>query len=67
MAIDPDDWQDPGVDAIVKSAMDQVHNREGRIVLLHDGGGDRTQTIQALPLLIGALRRRGTSSSPCPI
>lgn len=59
MAIDPDDWQDPGVDAIVKSAMTQIHDDEGRIVLLHDGGGDRTQTVQALPILIRALRQEG--------
>jgi cellulose synthase/poly-beta-1,6-N-acetylglucosamine synthase-like glycosyltransferase/peptidoglycan/xylan/chitin deacetylase (PgdA/CDA1 family) len=59
MAIDPNDWQGPGVDAIVKSALDQVRNNEGRIVLLHDGGGDRSETIEALPRLIQALRKEG--------
>jgi len=59
MAIDPNDWQDPGVPAIVSSALDQVHNNEGRIVLLHDGGGDRTETVDALPILIRALRQEG--------
>jgi chitin deacetylase len=31
----------------------------GAIVLLHDGGGDRSHTVQALPKIIAALRQRG--------
>ncbi|MBD3883202.1 polysaccharide deacetylase family protein [Phormidium tenue FACHB-886] len=31
----------------------------GRIVLLHDGGGDRTATVQALPQIISALKQQG--------
>ena len=59
MAIDPEDWETPGVTAIVKSAFEQIHNNEGRIVLLHDGGGDRAQTVEALPTLIEGLRKEG--------
>jgi len=60
--IDPHDWQQtPGAqmlpDEIVASAMQQL--KVGNIVLLHDGGGEREHTIQALPQLIDALRARG--------
>ena len=33
--------------------------RPGAIILLHDAGGDRLQTIQALPLIVKALHKRG--------
>jgi cellulose synthase/poly-beta-1,6-N-acetylglucosamine synthase-like glycosyltransferase/peptidoglycan/xylan/chitin deacetylase (PgdA/CDA1 family)/spore germination protein YaaH len=60
--IDPHDWQQtPGAqmlpDEIVASAVQQL--KVGHIVLLHDGGGDREHTVQALPQLIDALRVRG--------
>lgn len=61
--VDPDDWKRPGVDAIVKSALDQVRTDDprtsGQIILLHDGGGDRAQTVAALPRIIDGLRARG--------
>ncbi|WP_295389862.1 glycosyltransferase [uncultured Thiodictyon sp.] len=59
MQIDPDDWQRPGVDEIVRRSVAAAESGEGNIVLLHDAGGDRTQTIAALPKLIAALRERG--------
>jgi cellulose synthase/poly-beta-1,6-N-acetylglucosamine synthase-like glycosyltransferase len=53
----------PGADAIVQRTIDQVlagnATRSGQIILLHDGGGDRSQTIAALPRIIDALRARG--------
>ena len=33
--------------------------RPGAIILLHDAGGDRTQTMQALPAIVRGLRSRG--------
>ncbi len=61
--VDPADWRRPGVPAIVQATIDGVEGatmeRSGNVVLLHDGGGDRTQTIAALPLLIDELRARG--------
>ncbi|VVT13079.1 Polysaccharide deacetylase [Sphingomonas sp. EC-HK361] len=66
--VDPDDWKRPGVDAIVNRAIAQVlagqpgadvDNRSGNIILLHDGGGDRSQTVAALPRIIDGLRARG--------
>ena len=58
---DTNDWDQPGVNSIVASVVDNLHNGQGGIVLMHDGGGRRVQTVQALPLLIAALRQRGYS------
>lgn len=55
--VDPQDWRTPGSGAIVSTVLRQV--RAGSIILLHDGGGPRGQTIAALPRIIHALRRRG--------
>ena len=66
--VDPSDWKRPGVAAIVKAALDQVQtdNPEtaGQIVLLHDGGGDRAQTVEALPAIIDGLRAKGYQFVP---
>jgi len=59
MQIDPGDWQRPGVDEIVRRTIEQANQGEGNVVLLHDCGGDRSQTVQAIPRLIEALRARG--------
>lgn len=55
--VDTEDWKRPGVDSIVSSGLEQVADRS--IVLLHDGGGDRSQTVEALPILIREIRARG--------
>jgi cellulose synthase/poly-beta-1,6-N-acetylglucosamine synthase-like glycosyltransferase/peptidoglycan/xylan/chitin deacetylase (PgdA/CDA1 family) len=52
-----EDWRRPGVDEIVVSATPQ--GDRGGIVLLHDGGGDRSQTVRAIERLVPALRARG--------
>ena len=59
MQIDPDDWRRPGAPEIIKRVMEQAHSGEGNVVLLHDAGGDRSQTVEALPLLIDKLRAEG--------
>lgn len=56
-SVDPDDWRRPGTQAIVTRVLTHVH--PGAIVLLHDGGGNRAQTIAALPLLLAELTRQG--------
>ena len=56
-SIDPDDWERPGADAIVARVKNQRPN--GSIILLHDAGGDRSQTVAALPQIIDYLRSRG--------
>lgn len=61
--VDPGDWAMPGSAEIVKQTIAGVTNpdpdRRGEIVLLHDGGGDRAQTLEALPQIISELRARG--------
>ena len=61
--IDPDDWQRPGTDQIVNSVLAQIAttnpDRKGQVVLLHDGGGERSQTVAALPRIIDGLRAQG--------
>ncbi|HEX7693698.1 MAG TPA: glycosyltransferase [Sphingomonas sp.] len=74
--VDAEDWQRPGVQAIIDNVVNGVakggsncasgdnsqcsHN----IVLLHDAGGDRRQTIEALPVIIEKLRAMGYTFVP---
>ena len=55
--VDPTDWQRPGVAAIVDKATPP--DQRGAIVLLHDGGGDRGQTVDAIDQLIPKLKADG--------
>jgi cellulose synthase/poly-beta-1,6-N-acetylglucosamine synthase-like glycosyltransferase/peptidoglycan/xylan/chitin deacetylase (PgdA/CDA1 family) len=55
--LDGEDWRRPGVGAIVKAATPAGDS--GGIVLLHDGGGNRSQTLAALERLVPRLRARG--------
>ncbi|MBC7474389.1 MAG: polysaccharide deacetylase family protein, partial [Candidatus Sericytochromatia bacterium] len=57
MQIDPDDWATPGTNKIVSRVLEQLNN--GNIILLHDSGGDRSQTVKALPTIIEELKKRG--------
>jgi len=61
--VDPGDWRTPGVQAIIDRTLAQVRagsaERSANIVLLHDGGGNREQTVAALPILIDRLRAEG--------
>jgi peptidoglycan-N-acetylglucosamine deacetylase len=56
-SVDTSDYRRPGVQAIVQSAVSGA--RPGAIILLHDAGGDRSETVAALPKIIAALRHRG--------
>jgi cellulose synthase/poly-beta-1,6-N-acetylglucosamine synthase-like glycosyltransferase/peptidoglycan/xylan/chitin deacetylase (PgdA/CDA1 family)/spore germination protein YaaH len=66
--IDPNDWQRPPADLIVQRVIDGAGSTDpstaGQIVLLHDAGGDRSQTVAALPALIDALRAKGYQIVP---
>lgn len=64
MQIDPDDWQRPGVNEIVRRTVSAVEHGEGNVILLHDSGGDRSQTVLAVPLIISALSSRGFQFVP---
>jgi peptidoglycan-N-acetylglucosamine deacetylase len=55
-SVDSRDWQLPGTRAIVRRVLANV--KPGAIVLLHDGGGDRHETLRALPAILRALERR---------
>ncbi|EHN11142.1 polysaccharide deacetylase [Patulibacter medicamentivorans] len=55
--VDPGDWSRPGARMIVTRVLQAV--RPGSIVLLHDGGGDRSQTVAAVPWIVKGLRKRG--------
>ena len=57
--VDPRDWQRPGAEAIARHVL--RNSFPGAIVLLHDGGDDRSQTHAALRVLLPALRARGFS------
>ncbi len=60
--IDPQDWARPGADVILQRIKQQRH--DGSIILLHDAGGDRSQTIAALPQIIDWLQTRGDTIVP---
>ncbi len=64
LRIDPDDWRSPDASTpkrILDTALDRLKdtNRPGQVILLHDSGGDRSRTVEALPGLIDALRAHG--------
>jgi peptidoglycan-N-acetylglucosamine deacetylase len=55
--VSPEDWSCPGVDAIVSRVLGSVD--DGAIVLFHDGGGDRSQSVAALDEILSDLSARG--------
>lgn len=55
--VDSRDWKKPGAKKIAKSVV--KHVKPGSIVLLHDGGGNRSQTVAALPMIIRDLKAKG--------
>jgi peptidoglycan/xylan/chitin deacetylase (PgdA/CDA1 family) len=55
--VDPRDWSRPGTWTIVNRVLAGV--APGSRILLHDGGGDRSQTVAAVDILIPKLRARG--------
>jgi cellulose synthase/poly-beta-1,6-N-acetylglucosamine synthase-like glycosyltransferase/peptidoglycan/xylan/chitin deacetylase (PgdA/CDA1 family)/spore germination protein YaaH len=68
--IDPHDWGSqegvppPGPDEIRKTILEQARAGKGNIVLLHDGGGNRSSTVAALPQIIDGLRAEGLQIVP---
>ncbi|MSO43892.1 MAG: polysaccharide deacetylase family protein [Thermoleophilia bacterium] len=55
--VDTSDWSQPTADQITRTVLAQAI--PGAIILMHDGGGNRGATVQALPGIITALRARG--------
>jgi cellulose synthase/poly-beta-1,6-N-acetylglucosamine synthase-like glycosyltransferase/peptidoglycan/xylan/chitin deacetylase (PgdA/CDA1 family) len=54
---DSEDWQKPGVRQIIRNATPK--SGKGAIVLMHDSGGDRHQTVQALDRFLPDMRHKG--------
>ncbi|MGI3780404.1 MAG: polysaccharide deacetylase family protein [Janthinobacterium lividum] len=54
---DPRDWSRPGSAVVVRRVVAQLE--PGGVILMHDGGGDRTQTVEALRWLLDALPAAG--------
>ncbi|MFF4744501.1 bifunctional polysaccharide deacetylase/glycosyltransferase family 2 protein [Streptomyces chengbuensis] len=54
---DSEDWKRPGVEAIIKRATPK--GTKGSIVLMHDSGGDRSQTVAALSRFLPDMKERG--------
>ena len=63
--VDPHDWGEPNGGApppagtIVQRVLSDVEANKGNIILMHDGGGDRSHTVAALPQVIDGLRAKG--------
>ena len=68
--IDPQDWNTEALDEhgvshrrtaeeMLQSVLVQLNEEKGSSILLHDGGGDRSETVRLIPMLITALRQRG--------
>lgn len=55
--VDTEDWSLPGSKTIAQRALGNV--TDGSIILMHDGGGNRSQTVKALPEIIHGLKKRG--------
>jgi peptidoglycan/xylan/chitin deacetylase (PgdA/CDA1 family) len=55
--VDPTDWSRPGAAVIAQRVLSAVH--AGSIVIMHDGGGDRSETVAALRTIVPGLLARG--------
>lgn len=51
------DWTLPGADAIVSNATTGIQS--GYVILMHDGGGNRDQDLEALPRILETLTQQG--------
>jgi peptidoglycan-N-acetylglucosamine deacetylase len=60
--VDGGDWARPGPDAIARATVEVAE--AGSVVLMHDAGGDRSQTVAALPALLAGLQDRGLRPVP---
>lgn len=55
--IDPRDWKRPGAAAIARRVVSNAH--PGAVNLMHDGGGNRAQSVKALKRILRALSKKG--------
>ncbi|WP_028403174.1 glycosyltransferase [Ectobacillus panaciterrae] len=59
--VDPEDWARPSTNELVKRVLRSIYNGEGHVILLHDAGGNRAHTVEALPIIIKDLKKHGYS------
>jgi len=57
--IDAEDWQKPGVDTIVNNVLTKIKTSDNHVIVMHDAGGNRSQTVAALKILIPELKAQG--------
>ncbi|MGK2954224.1 MAG: polysaccharide deacetylase family protein [Solirubrobacterales bacterium] len=62
--VDTGDYEGLSTEGIVERALDDV--KPGSIILMHDGGGDRTNTVEALPEIIKGLESRNLKPVTVP-
>ena len=63
--VDPSDYLRPGAAVIARRVLAALH--PGAIVIMHDGGGNRSQTVAALPAILRGIRAAGYQIVPaCP-
>jgi len=62
--VDPQDWATPGTDSIVSNIVQ--HARGGDVILMHDGGGTREQTVAALERVLEHFSAEGYRFTPIP-
>ena len=55
--LDSEDWRRAGADSIVSKSTEGAFS--GAIILMHDGGGERSQDVEALPRIIETLQAKG--------
>ena len=54
--VDTEDWRRPGADVIAERILSA---QPGDVILMHDGGGDRSQTVEALRQALPVLKEKG--------
>ena len=62
--IDPRDWKKPGVAAITRRVVSKSH--KGAVSLMHDGGGNRSQSVRALERILQKLSKKGYAFKTLP-
>ncbi|HQF02371.1 MAG TPA: polysaccharide deacetylase family protein [Phycicoccus sp.] len=62
--IDTRDWEKPGAAVIAERAISQAHN--GAVILMHDGGSERSQTLAAARTVLSTLKAKGWRFEPIP-
>jgi peptidoglycan/xylan/chitin deacetylase (PgdA/CDA1 family) len=63
-SVDSGDYENPGWQVIADRVVEAAE--PGSVILLHDGGGDRAQTLVALPLILEGLRKAGLKPVTVP-